>query len=120
MCAKLPSYHWGMFVRILVAATLAMMPAAAQKAPFTAEAMMKLKRISDPSVAPDGSAVVYTVGEVDLEKNAIDRQVWISPLAGGSARKVTSEGRNWGARASARTRSESLSCPRAAVRRRCG
>jgi len=87
-----------MFVRILVAATLAMMPAAAQKAPFTAEAMMKLKRISDPSVAPDGSAVVYTVGEVDLEKNAIDRQVWISPLAGGSARKVTSEGRNWGAR----------------------
>ena len=98
MCAKLPSYHWGMFVRILVAATLAMMPAAAQKAPFTAEAMMKLKRISDLSVAPDGSAVVYTVGEVDLEKNAIDRQVWISPLAGGSARKVTSEGRNWGAR----------------------
>ncbi|MGB9610478.1 MAG: prolyl oligopeptidase family serine peptidase, partial [Bryobacteraceae bacterium] len=87
-----------MFVRIFVAATLAMMPAAAQKAPFTAEAMMKLKRISDPSVAPDGSAVVYTVGEVDLEKNAIDRQVWISPLAGGPARKVTSEGRNWGAR----------------------
>ncbi|GIU73565.1 MAG: peptidase S9 [Bryobacteraceae bacterium] len=87
-----------MFVRVLVAATLAMMPAAAQKAPFTAEAMMKLKRISDPSVAPDGSAVVYTVGEVDLEKNVIDRQVWISPLAGGPARKVTSEGRNWGAR----------------------
>lgn len=87
-----------MLVRILLAAAVALAPAAAQKAPFTAEAMMKLKRISDPSVAPDGSAVAYTVGEVDLEKNAIDRQIWISPLTGGPARKVTSEGRNWGAR----------------------
>lgn len=87
-----------MLVRILLAAAVALAPAAAQKAPFTAEAMMKLKRISDPSVAPDGSAVAYTVGEADLEKNSIDRQIWISPLAGGPARKVTSEGRNWGAR----------------------
>ncbi|MCX7603374.1 MAG: S9 family peptidase [Bryobacteraceae bacterium] len=87
-----------MLVRILLAAVLAFAPAAAQKALFTAEAMMKLKRISDPSVAPDGSAVAYTVGEVDLAKNAIDRQIWISPLAGGPARKVTTEGRNWGAR----------------------
>lgn len=87
-----------MLVRILLAAAVALAPAAAQKAPFTAEAMMKLKRISDPSVAPDGSAVAYTVGEVDLAKNAIDRQVWISPLAGGPARKVAGEGRNWGAR----------------------
>lgn len=87
-----------MLSRTLLALSLAVLPAAAETAPFTAEAMMKLKRIGDPSVAPDGSAVAYTVGEPDLAKNAVDRQIWISPLAGGPARKVGMEGRNWGAR----------------------
>ena len=64
------------------------------KTPFTASEMMKLKRLSEPSVAPDGSAVIYTVGEVDVEKNSQARQLWISPLAGGAARQVTTEGRN--------------------------
>lgn len=72
--------------------------AQAQKIPFTAAEMMKLKRISEPSVAPDGSAVIYTVGEVDVEKNSQARQLWISPLAGGAPRQVTAEGRNTGAR----------------------
>lgn len=87
-----------MFLRSFLVLALAASFAAAQKHPFTAEAMMKLKRISEPSVAPDGSAVVYTVGEVDIEKNTQNRQLWISPLAGGPARKLTAEGQNTGAR----------------------
>ncbi len=88
-----------MMFRLFAAAMVAACVAAqAQKTPFTAAEMMKLKRISEPSVAPDGSAVIYTVGEVDVEKNAQARQLWISPLAGGAARQATSEGRNTGAR----------------------
>jgi dipeptidyl aminopeptidase/acylaminoacyl peptidase len=88
-----------MYPRLLAAAMLAAsVGAQAQKIPFTAAEMMKLKRISEPSVAPDGSAVVYTVGEVDVEKNTQARQLWISPLGGGAPRQVTQEGRNTGAR----------------------
>ncbi len=70
----------------------------AQKAPFTAEEMLKIKRISEPSVAPDGSAVVFTVGVVDVEKNSQVRNLWLVPLAGGAPRQITFDGRNTSAR----------------------
>jgi dipeptidyl aminopeptidase/acylaminoacyl peptidase len=76
---------------------LACLPLAAQKSPFTAEAMMKLGRISEPSVAPDGQAVAFTLGQIDIEKNVQNRQVWSVPLSGGSPRALTTEGRNTGA-----------------------
>ncbi|MBI4892735.1 MAG: S9 family peptidase [Acidobacteria bacterium] len=84
----------------LFAALILLVPMSvpAQKIPFTAVEMMKLKRISEPSLAPDGSAVVYTVGEVDVEKNAQARQLWMSPVSGGAPRQVTTEGRNTSAR----------------------
>ncbi len=84
----------------LFTALILLVPAVvpAQKIPFTAVEMMKLKRISEPSLAPDGSAVIYTVGEVDVEKNAQARQLWMSPVNGGAPRQVTTEGRNTSAR----------------------
>ena len=69
----------------------------AQQLPFTAEEMLKIKRVSEPALAPDGRAVVFTVGVVDVEKNTQDRQIYSVPLAGGPPRKITSEGRNTGA-----------------------
>jgi dipeptidyl aminopeptidase/acylaminoacyl peptidase len=71
---------------------------AAPKAPFTAAEMMKLKRVSEPSVAPDGHAVVFTVGVVDVEKNTQTRQLWSVGLNGVGPRPLTTEGRNTGAR----------------------
>ncbi len=68
--------------------------AVAQKLPLTAEAMMKFKRISEPAVSPDGKWVAFTAGIVDVEKNSTDRQIWIAPLAGGSPKAITTEGRN--------------------------
>jgi dipeptidyl aminopeptidase/acylaminoacyl peptidase len=68
--------------------------AAAQKPPFTFEAMMKLKRLSEPHVSPDGAKVAFTVGAVDMEKNAQDRQIWLSAMDGGKPRLLTSQGRN--------------------------
>lgn len=68
--------------------------ATAQKLPLTAEAMMKLKRISEPAVSPDGKWVAFTAGTVDVEKNTTDRQIWVAPLAGGMPRAITTEGRN--------------------------
>jgi dipeptidyl aminopeptidase/acylaminoacyl peptidase len=59
--------------------------------PFTVTEMMKLKRLSDPSVSPDGKWVVYAVTEVDLGNNgARNTDLWLAPVAGGEARRLTS------------------------------
>ena len=61
------------------------LPAAAQaKHPFTFEDMMKLKRVGDPQVSPDGKWVIFSVVEVDLEANTKTPHIWIVPLSGGA------------------------------------
>ena len=56
-------------------------PALAQaKHPFTFEDMMKLKRVGDPQVSPDGKWVIFSVVDVDLEANTKTPHIWIVPL----------------------------------------
>jgi dipeptidyl aminopeptidase/acylaminoacyl peptidase len=73
---------------------LALLSASAQQAPFSFDALMKLKRISDPQVSPDGRWAAFSVQTVDVEQNARRRQVWIVPVLGGNPRPLTSEGDN--------------------------
>jgi len=57
-------------------------PACAQaKHPFTFEDMMKLKRVGDPQVSPDGKWVIFSVVDVDLAANTKTPHIWIVPLA---------------------------------------
>src|SRR5580700_9964248 len=61
------------------------LPALAQaKHPFTFDDMMKLKRVGDPQVSPDGKWVIFSVVDVDLEANTKTPHVWIVPLARGA------------------------------------
>jgi len=56
-------------------------PAVAQaKHPFTFEDMMKLKRVGEPVVSPDGKWVIFSVVDVDLEANTKTPHIWIVPL----------------------------------------
>ncbi len=48
--------------------------------PFTFEDMMKLKRVGDPQVSPDGKWVIFNVVDVDLAANTRTPHVWIVPL----------------------------------------
>jgi lipoate-protein ligase B len=62
------------------------LPALAQaKHPFTFDDMMKLKRVGDPQISPDGKWVIFSVVDVDLEANTKTPHVWIVPLARGAA-----------------------------------
>jgi dipeptidyl aminopeptidase/acylaminoacyl peptidase len=57
------------------------LPAFAQaKHPFTFDDMMKLKRVGDPQVSPDGKWVIFSVVDVDLEANTKTPHIWIVPL----------------------------------------
>ena len=68
-----------LFLSLLVLAFT--LPAIAQaKHPFTFEDMMKLKRVGDPQVSPDGKWVLFSVVDVDLEANSKTPHIWIVPL----------------------------------------
>ncbi len=70
-----------LFLSLLVFALT--LPALAQaKHPFTFEDMMKLKRVGEPEVSPDGKWVIFSVVDVDLEANTKTPHVWIVPLSG--------------------------------------
>jgi len=64
---------------------------AQNKHPFTFEDMMQLKRIGEPVVSPDGKWVAFTAVDVDLEKNTKTPHLWVVPIAGGEARRLTPE-----------------------------
>jgi dipeptidyl aminopeptidase/acylaminoacyl peptidase len=58
------------------------LPAFAEaKHPFTFDDMMKLKRVGDPQVSPDGKWVIFSVMDVDLETNTKTPHIWIVPLS---------------------------------------
>ena len=68
----------------------------AQKRPFDANAMMELKRISDPQLSPDGKWVAFTVESVDVAANRKPSQIWIVPGSDAAAswapRQITHDG----------------------------
>jgi dipeptidyl aminopeptidase/acylaminoacyl peptidase len=68
-------------------------PRAAKRAPKV-EDLFRFKRVSDPSVSPDGKSIVYVVASVDLEANKTSSALWLAPAGGkGEARQLTNSGK---------------------------
>ncbi len=66
------------------------LPALAQaKHALTFDDMMKVHRISDPQVSPDGRWVAYVVSTPDLDANTMVSHIWRVPLAGGEPQQLT-------------------------------
>src|ERR1039458_9649104 len=61
------------------------------KHPFTFEDMMKLKRVGEPVVSPDGKWVIFSVVDVNLEANTKTPHIWIVPAAGGKEREIIAD-----------------------------
>jgi dipeptidyl aminopeptidase/acylaminoacyl peptidase len=65
----------------------------AQRRPFDVNALLSLKRLSDPQLSPDGQWVAFTVQTVDVAANRKPTQIWIVPLEGaGAPRQITHDG----------------------------
>ena len=84
--------HRLMFVVVLMAAvaaaSLGFGQGAAAKRPMTFEDMMKMKRLGETAVSPDGKWLAYSVTTVDLEKNTKTAELFIQPIAGGDAKPL--------------------------------
>lgn len=66
--------------------------ASGAKAPFTIDALLKLSRIDDPQVSPDGKSVAFVVQTVDLPNNTKPASVYSVPVDGGTPVRLTAPG----------------------------
>ncbi|CAN5883794.1 S9 family peptidase [soil metagenome] len=74
--------------------SLALVPAMATAKGLTIEDMNAMQRVGDPSVSPDGKFVVYSVRETDFDANRGRLDLWMTSLADGKARRLTSNPEN--------------------------
>ncbi len=56
--------------------------------PITFEDMMKMRRLGDTDVSPDGKWLVYSVTDVDLAKNTRTATLWTQAIAGGEPKRL--------------------------------
>src|SRR5437879_8972017 len=55
-------------------------------------AMIKMHRIAEPEISPDGKWVAYTVSTPDMDANRGMSNIWVVPTAGGAAMQLTQSG----------------------------
>lgn len=69
---------------------LASVAFAQQNRPFTIEDLLKVRRVSDPQLSPDGKTVAFTIGDVNFDGNRAVNQIYVVSIAGGEVKQLTS------------------------------
>ncbi|REG27289.1 dipeptidyl aminopeptidase/acylaminoacyl peptidase [Archangium gephyra] len=71
-------------------AALALTAAPAQPQPFTVQDQVSMRRISNPSVSPDGKRIAFVLRTTDLEANKGRTDLWLVNADGTGLRQLTS------------------------------
>ncbi len=56
---------------------------------FTVEDLLKVRRVSDPQVSPDGKHVAFVIGDVNWDANKVISQIFVVPINGGNIKQLT-------------------------------
>jgi dipeptidyl aminopeptidase/acylaminoacyl peptidase len=68
--------------------------ASAGKRSMTFADLQRMKRVSDPQISPSGRWVMFSVVDVDLEKNSKVSHLWVVPLAASGKEEPMSQNRD--------------------------
>ena len=70
---------------------LAITSAFAQQAatPFTINDLLKVRRLADPQLSPDGKWIAYQVGDVNMDANRAIAQIYLISVSGGEPKQLT-------------------------------
>jgi dipeptidyl aminopeptidase/acylaminoacyl peptidase len=63
---------------------------AQQSGHYSVEDLLKIRRVGDPQLSPDGKRVAFTIGDVNVDANRTLTQIYIISSAGGEIRQLTS------------------------------
>ena len=73
---------------ILVLASAAALTAQ-ERRPLKVDDLFALRNVGDPRVSPDGQWVAYTVSQMNEKKDNADTDIYMAPMAGGDAIRLT-------------------------------
>ena len=51
--------------------------ASAQTTHYSVEDLLKIRRVGDPQLAPDGKLVAFTIGDVNVDANRTVTQIYV-------------------------------------------
>src|SRR5687767_10614639 len=74
---------------LVLALSAAASYAQAQGARFNVEELLKIQRVADPQLSPDGRLVAFQVSTPDVAANRSRTQIYVVPVAGGEPRRIT-------------------------------
>jgi dipeptidyl aminopeptidase/acylaminoacyl peptidase len=63
--------------------------AVAQTRTYTVDDLLKIRRVGEPQVSPDGRWVTFTIADINVEANRIVNQIYVVPTAGGELKRLT-------------------------------
>jgi dipeptidyl aminopeptidase/acylaminoacyl peptidase len=56
---------------------------------FTVEELLKVRRVGDPQISPDGKRIAFTIGDVNWDANKVVTQIYVVSIDGGSMKELT-------------------------------
>jgi dipeptidyl aminopeptidase/acylaminoacyl peptidase len=56
---------------------------------FTVDDLLKVRRVSDSQVSPDGRQVAFVIGDVNVDANRTVNQIYLVPIGGGEPKQLT-------------------------------
>ena len=79
--------------RFVIALTIALLSltsvAIGQTRRFNIDELMKVRRVGDAQLSPDGQHVAFTIGDVNFDANRTLTQIYVIPIGGGSLKQLT-------------------------------
>jgi dipeptidyl aminopeptidase/acylaminoacyl peptidase len=63
---------------------------AANVKPFTINDLLKVRRVADPQLSPDGRTIAYVIADTDIEANKRISHIYLISIDGGQTRQLTS------------------------------
>jgi dipeptidyl aminopeptidase/acylaminoacyl peptidase len=69
---------------------LASIAAAQDARRFTIEDLIKVRRVGDPRISPDGKRVAFTIGDVNFDANKTVTQIYVMAIDGSGMKQLTS------------------------------
>lgn len=63
-------------------------------AQFTINDLLKVHRVGDPQLSPDGKWIAYTIGDVNKEANRVVTHIYLISISGGEPKQLTNGDRS--------------------------
>lgn len=78
------------FIAILATLLLGLVALAfSQNRSYTVDDLLKVKRVNDPRLSPDGKHVAFTAGDVNFNDNRVVNQIYVTAIDGGEVKQLT-------------------------------